>query len=513
MEAKKITSAERGNAVTARLQRGILRLALTYTGRSDVLDQKLKEFGSLLRSGQRQDQRQQLIDDIVDTIVGLDLKPSAETAAAHQDFAEPVAHFFEHVSLPPNLKPEVEQLQRSLAAAKDRQHSLELIAKSANLLSRYFLSSPESVRDALTVRVLMQELVDRLPIPSNQLGAVKTVRKNIEAAQTIDAFMDCNREICLIVERLRADLQRELDQLSTYLSEVANRLQDFENLVTRSGDIQQSSSADTVQLSETVIGQISAIRDEAHTATNIETLRTRIDEHLNTINEELDGFVNSQQSRQQASDQVIKSMAGKLMQLEEQTQSLRNDLAKQQAQAMIDPLTGVLSRAGYLETSTQEFERWKRYGNPLSLAVIDLDFFKRINDEYGHSAGDRVLSTVAAKIQEHTRKNDILCRYGGEEFVLILPETDAPKAYDLLDKLRDAIEHCAFRYKDTPVRVSISAGVAEFRDGDEIEDVFGRADQAMYQAKRNGRNQVCGEDELDAAAAAARFDFKNAAES
>ena len=130
------------------------------------------------------------------------------------------------------------------------------------------------------------------------------------------------------------------------------------------------------------------------------------------------------------------------------------------------------------------------------IAVIDLALFKDINDDYGHSAGDKVLSTIARQIQGQIRECDILCRYGGEEFVLLLPETSLADALPLLEKLRLYIAGCNFHFQQTPVPVTMSCGVAEFHKDDSIEDVFDRADQAMYLAKRSGRNLCRSEDQL-----------------
>ena len=193
-------------------------------------------------------------------------------------------------------------------------------------------------------------------------------------------------------------------------------------------------------------------------------------------------------------------MASRLKDLEQQATELREDLEVQHARVLVDPLTGLLNRAGYNETMAKLHARWTRYGGMLSLAMMDLDLFKDINDCYGHAAGDRVLAMVAMKLKEVIRESDVLCRYGGEEFILLLPQTSLADGSMLLEKLRSHIEHCAFRHKDTPVGVSISCGIAEFAAGDALESVFERADQAMYRAKRRGRNRVCTErDEVEMA--------------
>ena len=122
--------------------------------------------------------------------------------------------------------------------------------------------------------------------------------------------------------------------------------------------------------------------------------------------------------------------------------------------------------------------------------VIDIDFFKRINDTFGHAAGDKVLKTVARVLQVNIRETDFISRYGGEEFVLIMPETNKDGGAQVAEKLRATIEKCPFHSNNQKVPVTISIGIAEFDGEDNAVTVFERADKALYAAKEGGRNQV-----------------------
>jgi diguanylate cyclase len=137
----------------------------------------------------------------------------------------------------------------------------------------------------------------------------------------------------------------------------------------------------------------------------------------------------------------------------------------------------------------QELQRWQRFGHPVCVAVWDVDHFKRINDTYGHRAGDRVLCSVADYLKNHSRSTDFVARYGGEEFVMILTGTQINNAMPLLEKTRIAIGKLGFHYSGEPVSITVSCGVTELKQGDSAETVFERADKALYQAKNNGRNQ------------------------
>ena len=123
------------------------------------------------------------------------------------------------------------------------------------------------------------------------------------------------------------------------------------------------------------------------------------------------------------------------------------------------------------------------------LVIWDVDDFKKINDTYGHKAGDKVLVTIATVLYDNIRETDFIARFGGEEFVLLLPETNIDNAASVTEKLRKAIAECQFHHGDKDVQITVSAGLTEFVSGDSVESAFERADQYMYTAKRGGKNR------------------------
>jgi len=174
-----------------------------------------------------------------------------------------------------------------------------------------------------------------------------------------------------------------------------------------------------------------------------------------------------------------------------------------EADLLTDPLTLVPGRRYYDKIIEKEVGRVKRTEEPLSFIMIDIDFFKKVNDTHGHSAGDGVLRHVAQTIQKNIRTNfDTVARYGGEELVVILPDADLATALKIAEKLRVAIEKAIFKTKsETPIPVTISCGVAELgqkidpqdpsKKIADVETIQGAADAALYAAKHSGRNKVC----------------------
>ncbi len=156
-----------------------------------------------------------------------------------------------------------------------------------------------------------------------------------------------------------------------------------------------------------------------------------------------------------------------------------------------DGLTQVHNRRFFDESLERELSRCRRYGRALSLLLIDVDFFKKINDRFGHLAGDAVLKEVAAVIGKRLRKEDLLARYGGEEFAVIAPEIDLKGALVMAEKTRRLVEKHGFEFDDESIPVTISCGVATLGKRDDAAGLVGQADERLYEAKEAGRNRVC----------------------
>lgn len=159
--------------------------------------------------------------------------------------------------------------------------------------------------------------------------------------------------------------------------------------------------------------------------------------------------------------------------------------------SVTDPLTKLFNRRHFETEFEREYKRAKRYNNDLSIAVIDIDFFKKINDTYGHSCGDYVLREIAYIMTDNFRQTDILFRYGGEEFVVVLTETSSDTACVPIERLRNRIENNEFRFNNQQIKVTISAGISSKTDFENCYEMFDDADKALYKAKETGRNRYC----------------------
>lgn len=159
---------------------------------------------------------------------------------------------------------------------------------------------------------------------------------------------------------------------------------------------------------------------------------------------------------------------------------------------IVDGLTQIHNKRALFEALEKELMRARRYERDLSLLMFDIDFFKRINDQYGHLAGDHVLRELARIVQERIRREEVFARYGGEEFVILLPETPLPGAAALAESLRARVANHGFVFQGERIPVTVSIGTALLGENDKVAaDLIQRADEKLYEAKRGGRNRVC----------------------
>ncbi|MBI9046935.1 MAG: diguanylate cyclase [Anaerolineaceae bacterium] len=189
---------------------------------------------------------------------------------------------------------------------------------------------------------------------------------------------------------------------------------------------------------------------------------------------------------------------GKLIRLHDYTQT-KVLLGQLEEFAIKDGLTGIYNRRHFNKLTEEEFSRLDRYGGSLSLIIYDIDNFKLVNDTYGHAAGDLVLIKVIERCQEILRKSDIIGRYGGEEFIILLPSTESPTAIHAAQRLCEEIELLGVQYEGKKISVTASFGVASVSKSSQrgLEDIVRRADQALYAAKSSGCNRVCVSDQPD----------------
>jgi diguanylate cyclase (GGDEF)-like protein len=189
-------------------------------------------------------------------------------------------------------------------------------------------------------------------------------------------------------------------------------------------------------------------------------------------------------------ERKVEERTAELRSANERLMTLNHELEKM---SITDPLTQVYNRRYFMERLRQELKRVSRYGPSVSLLMVDIDYFKRVNDTYGHQAGDIILAGVARLIKAKLRETDLIARYGGEEFCLIATSTEKAGAVILAERVRKLVEETAFEHGGNSIRVTVSIGIGTWDPllKDDSEELVRRADVALYRAKHEGRNRVC----------------------
>ncbi len=177
--------------------------------------------------------------------------------------------------------------------------------------------------------------------------------------------------------------------------------------------------------------------------------------------------------------------------LSSRVNELEGELRRLSSEVSTDQLTQIANRRGLLQAFDAERSRVEREDVPLAVGLLDIDNFKRLNDELGHSAGDEALRSLAAVVSKSLRPSDMVARYGGEEFVVLLPATPVDEGQQILTRLQRSLSGGLFMHEQKQVFVTFSAGVTAYRTGESIEAALERADQALYEAKRTGKNRTC----------------------
>jgi diguanylate cyclase len=207
---------------------------------------------------------------------------------------------------------------------------------------------------------------------------------------------------------------------------------------------------------------------------------------------EVVGATRAMSSESMAARDQLSSMRERSVKTDEELLKLHRELDRVSSEARHDPLTGALNRKGLDEAIERELSTVRRKETPLCVALLDIDNFKKLNDSLGHAMGDNALNHLATVARESMRPQDTLARFGGEEFVVLLPDTPLDKGIDAMTRLQRELTKRFFLAGTEKVLITFSAGVAQLAEGEAGPDAIRRADQAMYLAKRAGKNRVLG---------------------
>ncbi len=291
-----------------------------------------------------------------------------------------------------------------------------------------------------------------------------------------------------LVNQSVESLRQKNSDLQGFIAKVNKQLVDIKSFVKQTQESREESVHRSADLKDSVDSSVGEIQNKVSSANDIDGLKTDISGYLDKIREEVEKNDVVEQEKEKSSVESYQLITNELSSTQAELVDLKEELKETKSQLLRDSLTGLYNRLAFEDRVEVEFSRSQRIKSPLCLAMWDIDYFKKVNDTYGHDVGDKVLKAFSTVIMKRIRKTDMFARIGGEEFVLVMPDTSSEVALTLNNELREIFLKCKFNYDDTEFSCTASVGIADFGESDTPESVLKKADLALYQSKDTGRN-------------------------
>lgn len=337
------------------------------------------------------------------------------------------------------------------------------------------------------VKATLNHLISQLSFPDSSQRALQALKERIQGPLN---WYELGPTLDDLASVILSALGKGQQDIGSFLSGLDERLQAIQSQALAVIQAEQKMQQAGETLDQGVRLTLSGIHQSLSSDNDLEGLKVSIRGQLDNISDILDGFRQTAKELEAEREKELIQMRQGFELLKEQNLKFQEQLEFERSRAQTDALTGLPNRQAYDQRILLEVERWQRYRNPATLIVADVDHFKSINDTYGHLSGDKVLQILGKELQSRLRKTDFIGRYGGEEFVMIFPETQIEIASSVIDKTRETISRLPFHFRDNRVQVTMSFGLVAFREGLDAESLFDLADKALYRAKQNGRNRL-----------------------
>ena len=496
------------------LFRVIARVCAAVIGLDDAMDEPLTQVREIAKSGLLTDKARGELETLADSLHRQ--SRSSKVRSRHAGLnAETIFHFLQSYMETDGERLALEgvrenldkgafsdeaglfsaiekQLENIVAARSNATPKKEVQGVRAGLLNRLFGRSEgrsEAKVELDQIRRNLLALMSAIDIPLQLQVQGNFLRdrlgKEVDALQLLSLF----EEVLEFLLRIKTRAQDEQQSLETFLSDLNSALLELGRRALGMQAVNRESERSSVNFHATFGQHVENLRTNSLQATDLGQLKRVLGDHLETITAYLSKEREVQAERNQDARVQIEQLSGRLQELEIEANELKTKLRIEHSMAMRDALTGLPNRAAYDEYIGQEIARWKRFHQPFCLLVWDIDFFKSVNDRFGHKAGDKALVVIAETLSSSIRETDFVGRFGGEEFIMVLSGTDRDDALKVANEIRGKVENCGFNSQGKPVNITISCGITRFTDEDTLDEAFERADRALYQAKREGRNR------------------------
>ena len=323
-------------------------------------------------------------------------------------------------------------------------------------------------------------LLDDLSLPERHKAQALEMRERVARGLNWYELIPVLDDLAVLMLAITDSGQHEFE---TYLQQLNERLESFQSHLHEASAGHADNSTAAEALDTQLRQQVDGLQSSVKGAADVDSLKHILENRLEGLLVTMDEHKHERDRREQELAGRLQGLSERVANMEHEALGYREHLEEQRQKALLDPLTGLPNRAAWSEHLEREMLDWHENGGHLAMAILDLDHFKRINDNYGHLAGDKVLKIVADQLRKRLRGRDFIARFGGEEFVLLFPQTSPAAAAQMAELLRATIEACPFHFKGERVVITASIGLGAFRSGE-------RADTALYRAKDLGRNRV-----------------------
>ncbi len=313
--------------------------------------------------------------------------------------------------------------------------------------------------------------------------------KSVRMTSRAEEILGLNKDIIRFVDETNTDAARQMDTYLELISEVTKELMEVEKFLSLSSSSVNKAYQDSKSFNIALEYEVNDISDILHNHHNVDELKQFIEARLENIKQAL--------IKKQVEEEIqVNKLTGEIESFKTRLKRMNKEITKVQKKAeqlekasLMDHLTGIPNRRAYEKYMREKWEHYKKTQDVFSLLMVDIDNFKSINDKYGHWAGDKCLEELVKRVKSKLRESDFLARYGGDEFLIVLPGTDKDGAIRVSEKLRAHIEQTRFLYRGQRIPFGISIGVCATDPEDQnLKSVLNRVDKALYNAKACGRN-------------------------
>lgn len=484
------------------LCRAIVRLALAVQGLDSAIDPHLAQVRDLVRKGVRSEQLLQQLDNLTDTLIRVEHggKPSdagllfqflGHCAASEEEKSslEKVRERYEAGQLGEGKSLFVALLQVVSRRAGEPAEVKPVHTSKPGIIGKLFTRKASDHIDVNVLREKMIALLDSLEIPSSDQFRASRFKERLLADLDADSLENALSDMVSLLFAVKTNIQKEQQEIEEFLTNLTGKLAELETQAGGVAAISTEVAREGAAMNTAFSGHMDELRSSAQGATDLGQLKGLLQSRLEAITHQLNSHREREARRVAEMETQVQLLSGRLHEMEVESGELRTKLRSAHNKALLDALTGLPNRGAYDERVQQEHLRWRRFGGPLSLLVWDIDYFKKINDRFGHLAGDKAIAVIGRNLASGIRETDFIARYGGEEFVMLLTGADAKAALLVAEHLRVKVKNCGFNSEGKPIPITVSCGICEFRAGDTEETAFARADQALYQAKNQGRDR------------------------